>query len=70
MFPGGDPEAPTYHILQRFWTPLGALDQRPVREQDLFREWIAAGFITGLDGPVIRTGRWRASSPGYVTIMR
>ena len=54
VFPGGDPEAPTYDILQRFWTPLGAMAQRPVREQDLFRQWIAAGFITGLDGPVIR----------------
>ena len=54
VFPGGDPDAPTYDILQRFWTPLGAMDQRPVREQDLFRQWIAAGFITGLDGPVIR----------------
>ena len=54
VFPGGDPEAPSYDILQRFWTPLGAMAQRPVREQDLFRQWIAAGFITGLDGPVIR----------------
>ncbi len=31
-----------------------AMAQRPVREQDLFRQWIAAGSITGLDGPVIR----------------
>jgi phage terminase large subunit-like protein len=55
-FPDDEPEA-GFDILQFFWTPLGAMEARRPAEQDLFRQWIKAGYIEPIEGPVIRTKR-------------
>jgi phage terminase large subunit-like protein len=43
-----------FDILPYFWTPIGALDARRTSERDLFKEWIRAGHLIGIPGPVIR----------------
>lgn len=51
--PDDEPE-PGFDILCHFWTPFGQLEARPAAERERFREWIDAGFLTGLPGPVVR----------------
>jgi phage terminase large subunit-like protein len=55
VFPSDDPE-PVYDVLPIFWTPEGQLGQRVAVEQERFRQWIAAGHLTAIPGPTIRTG--------------
>ena len=42
------------HLVGRYWTPLEALDARSQAEQELFKQWLKAGHLIGIDGPVIR----------------
>ncbi|MDH2313992.1 terminase large subunit [Methylobacterium brachiatum] len=49
-----------YAALPQFWTPEGALAARTAAEQERFRAWIAAGHMTAIPGPVIRT-EWVAA---------
>lgn len=53
VFPSDDPE-PIFDLLPFFWTPQDQLGARRPAEQERFREWIAAGFMTAIPGPVIR----------------
>ena len=53
VFPDDAPE-PVFDVLPLFWTPSDAMERRNPRERELFREWIRAGLITAIDGPVIR----------------
>lgn len=55
VVPDDEPD-PGYDVLCHFWTPLGQLEARPASERARFREWIEAGFLTAVDGPVIRYG--------------
>ena len=43
-----------FDIVPFFWTPLGAMEARRPNEQDLFRQWIAQGYLQGVEGPTIR----------------
>jgi phage terminase large subunit-like protein len=49
-----DEREPIYSIVPTFWTPAGAMNARPPAERDRFREWIAAGHMIEVPGPVIR----------------
>lgn len=53
VFPDDDPE-PSYDIVPFFWTPEGAMEARAQAEKDRFKEWIKAGHLTAIPGPVIR----------------
>ncbi len=55
VFPD-DAREPSFDVVCRFWTPLDQLGARRPREQELFREWIKAGHITGVPGPTVRYG--------------
>lgn len=44
----------TVDVLPQFWTPAGALAARPAAEQERFRQWIDAGHLNSIPGPVIR----------------
>jgi phage terminase large subunit-like protein len=52
-FPTDDLQ-PTYDVLAHFWTPLGQLEARQPAERERFREWIKAGHLTGISGPVVQ----------------
>jgi phage terminase large subunit-like protein len=54
VFPDDEPD-PGFDVLQFFWTPDGAMEARRPAEQDLFRQWINAGHIEPIAGPVIRS---------------
>ena len=41
-------------IVGRYWTPLEALDARSQAERELFQQWLKAGHLIGIEGPVIR----------------
>ena len=41
-------------LVGRYWTPLEALDGRSQGERELFRQWITAGHLIGIEGPVVR----------------
>lgn len=43
-------------LLPIFWTPQGQLASRKQSEANRFKEWIAAGHMTAVPGPVIRSG--------------
>lgn len=49
-----DEREPSYDIVPTFWTPRDALNARPPAERDLFKQWIAAGHMIEVPGPVIR----------------
>lgn len=49
-----DEAEPGFDILPFFWTPQGQLEQRRPAERDKFKEWIKAGHIEAVPGPVIR----------------
>jgi phage terminase large subunit-like protein len=53
VFPDDEPET-GYDVVPFFWTPQDALAGRRPQEQDLFRQWIRAGHIEAIPGPVIR----------------
>lgn len=53
VFPDDEPE-PSYDIVPFFWTPQGAMEARHQAERERFAEWIAAGHMTAIPGPVIR----------------
>lgn len=53
VFPDDEPE-PRYDIVPFFWTPDGQLEGRRPAERDLFKQWIAAGHMESVPGPVIR----------------
>jgi phage terminase large subunit-like protein len=53
VFPD-DKAEPVYDILPIFWTPAGQLSTRTPVEQQLFKQWIAAGFLNSVPGPTIR----------------
>jgi phage terminase large subunit-like protein len=55
VFPDDEPE-PTYDVLQWCWTPEGQLGARRPAEQERFREWIRAGYITAVPGQTVRYG--------------
>ena len=42
------------HLVGRYWTPLEALDGRSQAERELFQQWIKAGHLIGIEGPVVR----------------
>ena len=42
------------HIVGRYWTPLEALDSRSQAERELFQQWLKAGHLIGIEGPVVR----------------
>ena len=42
------------HIVGRYWTPLEALDGRSQAERELFQQWLKAGHLIGIEGPVVR----------------
>ena len=42
------------HLVGRYWTPLEALDGRSQAERELFQQWLKAGDLIGIDGPVVR----------------
>ena len=42
------------HLVGRYWTPLDALDGRSQAERELFQQWLKAGHLIGIEGPVIR----------------
>ena len=42
------------HLVGRYWTPLEALDGRSQAERELFQQWLKAGHLIGIEGPVIR----------------
>ncbi|MDP4022336.1 terminase large subunit [Methylobacterium sp. NEAU 140] len=44
-----------FDALPQFWTPEGALAARTAAEAERFKEWIAAGHMMAIPGPVIRT---------------
>lgn len=52
-FPDDDPE-PSFDLVPFFWTPEDHLAERAQMERERFREWIAAGHMTAVPGPVIR----------------
>ena len=41
-------------LVGRYWTPLDALDGRSQGERELFRQWLKAGHLIGIEGPVVR----------------
>lgn len=53
VVPDDEPD-PGYDVLCHFWTPRGQLEARPASERARLREWIDRGFLTPVDGPVIR----------------
>lgn len=53
VFPSADAD-PVFDVLPFFWTPKGRLEQRHAAERQRFEQWIAAGSMTAIDGPVIR----------------
>ncbi len=55
-----DSEPTGFDIVPFFWTPADALNGRRPLERDLFKQWIAAGYMTAVPGPVIRYG-WVAA---------
>ena len=67
IFPDDQPE-PAYEVVPFFWTPLEALSARRPAEEALFRQWIDAGLIEGVPGPVIRY-RYVAEKLGEVAAM-
>ena len=42
------------HLVGRYWTPLEALDGRSQAERELFQQWLKAGHLIGIEGPVVR----------------
>jgi phage terminase large subunit-like protein len=53
VFPD-DAEVPGYDVVAWFWTPEGQMAARSPGEQERFREWIQAGHLTLLPGPIIQ----------------
>ena len=49
-FPSADG---SFDIVCRFWTPLGQLAGRRPAERELFGQWLNAGWLTGVPGPII-----------------
>jgi phage terminase large subunit-like protein len=47
-------EADGFDLVPFFWTPEGQMAKRAKGEQYRFREWIEAGYITAVPGPIIR----------------
>jgi phage terminase large subunit-like protein len=45
-----------YDVLSFFWTPEGQLEARSQAERDRFKEWIRAGHLTSVPGPVVKFG--------------
>lgn len=43
-----------YDLLSFFWTPVGQMEARQVRERDLFKTWMDRGHLIGVPGPVIK----------------
>lgn len=41
-------------LIGRYWTPLDALDGRSQAERELFQQWLKAGDLIGIEGPVVR----------------
>lgn len=66
VFPSDD-SAPVYDVLPLFWTPEGQLEQRVAVEQERFRQWITAGHLRAIQGPVIRTDFIAADLAGLAT---
>jgi phage terminase large subunit-like protein len=53
VFP--DDEADTgYDVLAYFWTPEDQLKARPPGEEERLRQWIRAGHVTAIPGPIVR----------------
>jgi phage terminase large subunit-like protein len=55
-FPDGNSKDPSFDILLYAWTPLEAMDRRRPTEQEIFRQWLASGYLIGVPGPVVRYG--------------
>lgn len=51
-FPTDDDPA-KFQILPFFWTPEDYLPKRQVAEQERFREWISAGYLTTVPGATV-----------------
>lgn len=43
-----------YDLLSFFWTPVGQMESRQLRERDLFKTWMDRGHLIGVPGPVIK----------------
>ena len=41
-------------MVGRYWTPLEALEGRSQAERELFQQWLKAGDLIGIEGPVVR----------------
>ena len=54
VFPDDQPE-PSFDIVPFFWTPRGQLEGRRPAEKDLFERWIRDGFLTPIEGPIVRS---------------
>ena len=52
VFPDADGDA--YDAVPFFWTPEGQLAGRPPAEEERMRQWIRAGYVESIPGPVIR----------------
>lgn len=46
----------SFELVPFFWTPVGQLEARSSNERGLFREWINAGHMIAVPGPVIEFG--------------
>lgn len=55
IFPDGKKDV-GYDVLSFFWTPEGQLERRSQAERDRFKEWIRAGCLTSVPGPVVKFG--------------
>jgi phage terminase large subunit-like protein len=50
VFPDGD----GYDVLAYFWTPEGQLGSRVAIEEERLRQWIRAGYVEAIPGPIVR----------------
>lgn len=53
IFPDGKKDI-GYDVLSFFWTPEGQLEARSQAERDKFKEWIRAGHLISVPGPVVK----------------
>jgi len=49
-----DEEETGYDVVPFFWTPEGQLKTRPPAEEERLRQWIKAGHVESIPGPIIR----------------
>lgn len=65
VFPDDEPEV-GFDVLPFFWTPEGQLENRKAAEREKFAEWIRAGHLIAVPGPVVKY-RYMAEQIGELT---